>query len=330
MRAGLIHGQDPVTPRVRTVFMGTAPLACPSLDALCSSSFGPPLAVVTQPDRPKGRSLRPQPTPIKQLALQRKLPVLQPLRAAEPDFIAQIAQLAPDLIVVAAYGQLLPPSLLELPRHGCVNIHTSLLPKYRGAAPIQWAILNGDPITGVTLMKIDAGLDTGDILATQPIPIQPDENAQQLHDRLACIGAQLLLQTLPDYLDGHIVPQPQDHTAASYARKLTRSDGQLDWRLPAPQLHNRIRALTPWPGSFTHLPASPHPVLLKVWKADLAHDQGEPGRILKTTADLIRVACGDAALDIRSLQREGGRQLTPREFLSGTPLHPGLQFLTLP
>ncbi|MBI2924219.1 MAG: methionyl-tRNA formyltransferase [Verrucomicrobia bacterium] len=309
---------------LRIIFFGTAELACASLAALVASVGGEVVAVVTQPDRPKGRDLKLTPSPVKALALELKLSVLQPERARDPQFIQTLAGLRPDLIVVAAYGQILPPALLDLPRHGCLNVHTSLLPKYRGAAPIQWAILNGDCETGVTIMKMDPGLDTGDILTQQTTPIVPEHNAQTLHDRLAKLGAELLVQTIPDYLAGKTLPRPQPAEGASYARKITKEDGRLDWNRPARALWNQVRAFTPWPGTFTFLPATTERPLLKIWQAEIVESaSGQPGEILPAEkADLV-VACGEQALRLLMLQREGGRRLSAAEFLSGHPLQAG-------
>jgi methionyl-tRNA formyltransferase len=308
--------------------MGTADLACASLQALVPSPAFQVVAVITQPDRPKGRDLKPQPSPIKTLALQLNLPVLQPERARQESFIAQLRPLAPDLIIVAAYGQILPPALLDLPRFGCLNVHTSLLPRYRGAAPIQWALLNDDAETGVTIMKMDAGLDTGDILTTQTTAIAAADNAQTLHDRLATLGAALLVRTIPDYIAGKISPRPQPADGASYARKIAKEDGHLDWTQPARQLWNRIRALTPWPGAFTFQPAEPKPVLLKIWQAEVIQNAQPiaPGDILRADKQGILVRCGQDALNIQALQREGGRRLTAADYISGHPLPAGSRF----
>src|SRR5208282_4756507 len=204
------------------VFMGTAELSCASLDALVHDQQFQIAAVVTQPDRPKGRELRPQPSPVKMVAQKLNLPVLQPGRARDEAFISELRGLAPDLIVVVAYGQILPPAILDLPRHGCLNVHTSLLPKYRGAAPIQWAIANGDTETGVTLMKMDAGLDTGDILAQRRTPVRSEDDSVTLHDRLARLGAELLAQTIPDYTAGKIQSVPQPAEGVSHAPKIKK------------------------------------------------------------------------------------------------------------
>ena len=305
---------------LRVIFMGTAELACASLAALWNSPEFGVLAVVTQPDRPRGRQLKPQPSAVKALALERGLDVLQPQRAREAAFIEQLGRLRPDLIVVAAYGQLLPPAILEIPRFGCVNVHTSLLPKYRGAAPIQWAILNGETETGVTIMKMAQGLDSGDILSQQATPIAPDDDAATLHDRLAVMGAQLLTRTILEYADGKIVPRPQNESEATYARKITKEDGLLDWRAPARQLGNRIRAFTPWPGAFTY-PAVEPKRLLKLWKVAVEDNRsGPPGQILQASSAGILVACGQGALRVLELQSEGGRRMTAAQFLPGHPL----------
>jgi methionyl-tRNA formyltransferase len=309
---------------LRVVFFGTAELACASLSALIESPGFSLAAIVTQPDRPKGRNLHPQPSPVKVLAAGKALPVLQPERARQENFVQTLGEFQPDLIVVAAYGQILPGALLELPRFGCLNVHTSLLPKYRGAAPIQWAILNDEPETGVTIMKMDEGLDTGDLLASQSTPITPADNAQTLHDRLAMIGAGLLVKTVSEYVAGKIVPRKQPQTGASYARKITKEDGRLDWTQPARSLWNRVRALVPWPGTYTFLSAEPKPPLLKIWQAEIAdRSSGSPGEVLESGRSGIVVACGQHALRIVELQREGGRRMSPQEFLAGYPLSVG-------
>ncbi len=252
---------------LRIVFMGTAELARASLRALLASKSFTVVAVVTQPDRPKGRDLKPQPSVVKTTALEVGLPVLQPQKARNPEFISSLAVLTPDVIVVAAYGQILPPSILELPKFGCVNVHASLLPKYRGAAPIQWAIIDNEPQTGVTIMRMAAGLDTGDILTMKATAIDSNETGEELHDRLALLGADLLVSTLPDYCAGAIQPVPQDNATATYARKITREDGRLDWSLPAAALRNRIRAFTPWPGAYADLLIRGKPRMVKFARA---------------------------------------------------------------
>jgi methionyl-tRNA formyltransferase len=311
-------------PPLRTVFFGTAELACASLAALLESPALSTVAVVTQPDRPRGRELKLQPPPVKVLAAKKQLPVLQPERARNDSFVETLRHLAPDLIVVAAYGQILPKPILELPRFACLNVHTSLLPKYRGAAPIQWAILNDEVETGVTIMKMDEGLDTGDILSQQTTRITAEDNAQTLHDRLAALGAELLLKTIPDFVAGNIVPRKQPAEGATYARKITKEDGRLDWNLPARSLGNRVRGLVPWPGAYTTLPAQPKPQLLKIWQAEVVESVGgAPGEILMADRNGIVVACGQAALRITSLQRAGGKRMSAQDFLAGHMLKVG-------
>jgi methionyl-tRNA formyltransferase len=308
---------------LRIVFMGTAELACASLKALLASKAGAVLAAVTRPDRPKGRDLKEQPPPVKNMAEEAGLRVLQPESARDPAFAAELAALQPEVIVVAAYGQILPQAVLDLPKFGCVNVHASLLPKYRGAAPIQWAILNNEPETGISIMKMAAGLDTGDILSQRATPIGPDETAATLHDRLAAMGAELLVETLPPYMAGGITPQPQDNSAASYARKITKSDGLLDWSRSALELRNRMRAFTPWPGVFVNWTAQGRPRLLKIWRAQVERRQGQPGQVLQADKAGWVVACGEDALRLEQLQLEGGRKMTAAEFLAGHDLKPG-------
>lgn len=334
--------------------MGTAEIACPSLAALCVSPGVSVLAVVAPPDRPKGRDLKVQPCAVKQLAAGKGLPVLQPGRARQPEFVAELAGLHPDLIVVMAYGQILPQAILDLPPLGCVNIHTSLLPKYRGAAPIQWAIANGDTETGVTLMQMDAGMDTGGILAQRATPIRPEDNAQTLQDRLAELGAALLIETIPGLVSKEIQPRPQPAEGASHAPKIRKEDGRIDWRLPARTVWNRLRAFTLWPGAFTHLFVVPPlggglrrnaeppeggttnpppeggttnaPLLLKIWEAEVVGGQGTAGQILAADKSGIVVGCGRDALRLLMVQLEGGRRMSAQEFLAGHPLKRGLHF----
>jgi methionyl-tRNA formyltransferase len=331
---------------MKIVFMGTAELSCASLEGLAGGKPFQVIAVVTQPDRPKGRELKLQPPPVKTLAQKLNLPVLQPARARDEKFIAELRGWAPELIVVVAYGQILPQRILDLPRHGCLNVHTSLLPQYRGAAPIQWAIAHGDAETGVTIMKMDAGLDTGPIVAQRRTPIQPTDDSATLHDRLARVGAELLVTTIPDYVAGKIAPRPQPAEGVSLAPKIKREDGRIDWRLSAQTIWNRWRAFTPWPGAYTFLPetmegiASSMPKsaiirgsdealpskMIKIWKAEAAEAAGEAGVIVSADRHGMVVACGRGALRILELQREGGRRMNVAEFLAGHPLKPGGKF----
>jgi methionyl-tRNA formyltransferase len=332
---------------LRIIFMGTAELSCASLAALARDSKFQIIAVVTQPDKPKGRELKLTPSPVKILAEKLELPILQPLKAREEKFTGELRELKPDLIVVVAYGQILPQAILELPKYGCVNVHTSLLPKYRGAAPIQWAIADGEAETGVTIMKMDAGLDTGPVLSTRRTPILPADDSQILHDRLAQLGAELLSETIPDYVSGKIKPQPQPAEGSSYAAKIKKEDGRIDWNQPAVQIWNRIRAFTPWPGAFTFLPGETEsklvwattnperklpigiparpPLMLKVWQAEVMEKSGAVGTVLSADRTGVVVGCGHAALRILELQREGGRRLPAGQFLAGFPLKAGQQ-----
>jgi methionyl-tRNA formyltransferase len=302
--------------------MGTPELARVVLVALAEAPWAQLIAVACQPDRPAGRHLHPTPPPVKVEALKRNLPVFQPLRAREPEFLAQLRELAPDLIIVAAYGQLLPAALLELPRLGCLNVHTSLLPRWRGAAPIQWAIASGDPETGVTLMKMDAGLDTGPTLGDIRTAIAPEDTSQSLHDRLAQLGGELLLTLVPEYAAGRIHPRPQPTEGVTLARKITKEDGRIDWTQPASTLLNRHRAFTPWPGFYGFVPGSAGPQLLKVhaMRVETRHEDAPPGAVLSRGPGKLVVACGSGALDLLEVQLEGGRRLRAAEFLTGHPL----------
>lgn len=302
--------------------MGTPELAAVSLQALLEAPAIQVVAVVTQPDRPKGRDLKLQAPPVKQLAERAGLRVLQPVKARDPAFLEQMRELAPDLIAVAAFGQILPQILLDLPRFGCINVHTSLLPKYRGAAPIQWAMLNDESQTGVTIMKMDAGLDTGPILTQEPTPILPEDTSETLHDRLARMGAELLTRTIPDFVEGRIQPRPQPAGGITLAPKIKKQDGQLDWRQSARANWNRVRSLLPWPGAFTFLPSEPKPHLLKIWRAEIGASGGSPGQILAADKTGVVVACGQGALRLLELQIEGGRRLSAQAFLAGHPIKP--------
>ena len=311
---------------LRIIFMGTAELSCASLEILAADKNFSILAVVTQPDKAKGRELRLTPSPVKVLAEKLNLPVLQPLKARDEIFISELRGLKPDLMVVVAYGQILPQSILDLPQFGCLNVHTSLLPKYRGAAPIQWAIADGEPETGVTIMKMDAGLDTGAIVSVRRTPILATDDSQILHDRLAQIGAELLAQTIPDFVAGKILPQPQPAEGSTYAAKIKKEDARIDWILPAQKIWNRLRAFTPWPGAFMFLKTESTPQLLKIWKAEVAEKSGAVGIILSADKTGIVVGCGQGALRILELQREGGRRLAAELFLTGFPLNAGDRF----
>jgi methionyl-tRNA formyltransferase len=311
---------------LNVIFMGSAGLSCPSLDALIESPGARVQAVVTQPDRPKGRHLRLTPSPVKEAALRRGLAVLQPEKARSPEFFEELRRLGPDLIVVVAYGQILPLSILELPRHGCINVHTSILPKYRGAAPIQWAILNGETETGVTIMKMDQGLDTGPILTQARVRIAVEDNSAALHDKLAVAGAELLVRTIAEYVSGNIVPRPQPSEGASYASKIRKQDGDIVWREPAAVVWNRVRGMTPWPGASAYLHEGGGARRLKILRAEAVEGSGQPGSVLRADQDGIVVACGTGALKVAELQLEGGRPMEARQFLAGHEMAPGYVF----
>lgn len=310
--------------RLRTLFLGTPELARTILRHLASSPDVTIVAVATQPDRPVGRGLQVTATPVRQEAERLGIPVLQPKSAKDPDFLATLRELDPDLIVVAAYGQILPQALLDVPRLGCLNIHTSLLPRWRGAAPIQWALASGDRETGVTLMRMEAGLDTGPMVATVRTPITDTDTGQTLHDRLALLGAQLLVESIPAFADGRLQPQPQPAEGVTYARKITREDGRLDWTQPADVLWHRLRAFTPWPGAFCFVPGEPKPKLLKVHIAAPAavpmQTPVNPGTVIASGSEGITVACGSGALRLTEVQAEGGRRMPAGAFAAGHPL----------
>lgn len=304
--------------------MGTPPLARVSLAALLEQPDLEVACVVTRPDLPKGRSLACTPSPVKELALASGLPVLQPHKTREPAFLESLRPYAPDLIVVVAYGHIMPQPVLELPRFGCLNVHTSLLPKYRGAAPIQWAIANGDAETGVTIMQMDAGMDTGGIVAQQSTPIAPEDNSQTLHDRLAAMGASLLAATISGYVSGACPVRPQPADGASHAPKVTKADGHIQWSLPAKTLWNRLRAFTPWPGAYTFPKPPAKRQMLKLWQAGVVESAtGQPGTVLAADKAGIVIACGSGALHVTELQPEGGRRMKAQDFLAGNAFPPG-------
>jgi methionyl-tRNA formyltransferase len=300
---------------VNILFAGTPAFAAAALDALLQAGHQVPL-VLTQPDRPAGRGLKPQASAVKQLALSKGLAVAQPLTLKDDAVIAQLAAVNADVMVVAAYGLILPQPVLDLPRLGCLNIHASLLPRWRGAAPIQRAILADDRETGVTIMQMDAGLDTGAMLLKQAIPIAGDDNAQTLHDKLAALGAQLIVQALHE----KPVAVAQDPAQASYAAKITKTEARIDWARPAAELARAIRAYNPMPGAYTCWQGQP----LKLWRAEaVTAAPGVPGTVLQADAQGIVVAAGEGALRLHELQRAGSKRLAAQAFLAGANLHPG-------
>ena len=305
--------------KLRLVFMGTPAFACPTLQRLIERGEDI-LAVVTQPDRPKGRGQQLAPPPVKVLAERHGIPVMQPAKVRAPEFIELMKELAPDLIVVIAFGQILPKTLLEIPRHGCINVHASLLPRYRGAAPINWCIINGETETGVTTMQMDVGLDTGDMLLKKSTPIDPEEDSSSLHDRLAAIGAEALAETLDLLLAGGLVPAKQDDALSCYAAMLKKEDGLIDWGKGAQAIKNLVRGVTPWPGAFTHL----HGKTLKVYRVGVANGSGAPGTVLRADRNGLEVACGSGSVVLEELQLEGRKRLAATEFLAGYKIEPGV------
>lgn len=274
--------------------------------------------VLTQPDRPAGRGLKAQASAVKQLALARGLPLSQPATLKDDALLTQLAALQAEVLVVAAYGLMIPQALLHLPPRGCLNIHASLLPRWRGAAPIQRAILAGDRETGVTIMQMDAGLDTGPMLLTQAVTIAADDNAQTLHDKLAAVGAHLLLRTLREQ------PQStaQDGTKANYAAKISKSEAHIDWARPAADIDRLIRAFNPVPGAYTTWNGQ----ALKIWRAEPADFTAPPGTVVQADHNGVVVAAGSGAVRLLELQRAGGKRLAPRQFLAGTPIDAGTRF----
>jgi len=296
---------------VNIVFMGTPDFAVPSLRALLEAGYAVK-AVVTQPDRPVGRKKVLTPTPVKEEALARGIPVLQPIRLRSPEAVADVAAFAPDLIVTAAYGQILPKAVLDMPKYGCINVHGSLLPKHRGGAPIQRAIMNGDAVTGVTIMYMAEGLDTGDMIAKAETPIRPEDDAGTLFERLSGIGARLLLDTLPSILDGSAPRIPQNEAEATYSPNLTRDDERIDWSRPAAAIVNQLRGLSPRPGAFTLWNGD----VFKIWKASgaLPGSGAEPGTVLDIGPDGLRVATGDGVFVATEVQPAGKKALPVAEF----------------
>lgn len=315
---------------MRVVFLGTPEFAVPSLSALLQSTELQVEAVITQPDRPAGRGQKLTPPPVKVFAEEHRLPVFQTERLRrDPRVYDLLRSVDPQLIVVVAFGQILPPDFFRYPKWGTVNVHASLLPRYRGASPIVHAILNGESETGTTIMLIDEGMDTGDMLARRAVPVPEDITAGELETVLAQDGARLLLETLPSYLAGEVKPTPQDHSQATYAPRLEKDSGKLDWRRPARCLHDQIRAFNPWPVAFSTLRGQ----TVKVWRSGYRENsrqlvaEAEPGTILEATAEGLRLQSGDSTpLLLTELQMPGRNRLNGRDFANGLQLQAGEQF----
>lgn len=309
--------------RPRALFFGTPDFAVPSLRAL--HALADVVCVVTQPDRPKGRGMKLAPPPVKVLAEQLGIAVVQPTKVRTPEFAASLRDANADVAVVIAYGRILPPAVLSAPRLGCVNVHASLLPKLRGAAPIQWAIVRGEVETGVCLMQMDEGLDTGPVLACAKLAIDPDETAGELSPRLAALGAELVTRELPRWLAGELAPVAQDHARATLAPLLKKDDGAVDWSMPARAVHDRVRGLSPWPSAYSHLDGA----RIKLHRTRVSADaraHATPGAVLGVNRDAIEVACGAGSLQLLEVQLDGGRRLSAAEFCAGHPLADGAQF----
>lgn len=302
---------------MKIIYAGTPAFAAVALAALLEGGHEV-VHVLTQPDRPAGRGLKPQASAVKQLALARQLPLSQPATLKDAELIAQFANLQAEVMVVAAYGLMIPRALLQLPARGCLNIHASLLPRWRGAAPIQRAILAGDRETGVTIMQMDAGLDTGAMLLAQAVTIAVDDTAQTLHDKLAVTGAQLLLRTLQEQPQ----PVPQDQANATYAAKISKAEAHIDWTRPAVEIDRLIRAFNPAPGAYTTWNGQ----TLKIWHAEPAVATAAPGTVVQADHNGVVVATGAGAIRLLELQRAGGKRLAPRQFLAGTPIDAGTRF----
>lgn len=311
---------------MKLVFMGTPDFAAGALKAIVEAGYEVS-AVVTQPDKPKGRGKEVQFPPVKEYALLQGIPVLQPARIKAPEAIAELKQYEADVYVVAAFGQLLSKEVLEIPRFGCLNIHASLLPKYRGAAPIAWAVLNGDEKTGVTIMQMDEGMDTGDILLQREIPIAADETADSLFDKLMILGGQAIVETLPLLGTNQLLPVKQREEDATHVGKLSKDFGHILWQEPAEVIERKVRGLNSWPSAYTFFRGK----RLKVWEASVQknrddEEKGFPaGTVCLAEKDALHVQTGAGVLKITSVQLEGKKRMTVKEFLLGCPVCPGEQ-----
>lgn len=304
---------------IRTIFMGTPDFALPTLQGLIEAGVDL-CGVFTQPDRPRGRGKVLTPPPVKKLALAHDLPVFQPEKLRNPAAVEQIRELRPDLIVVVAYGQILPKSVLDIPQYGCINVHASLLPRYRGAAPIHKAVIDGEQVTGVTTMLMDAGLDTGDILVRRATEVGSEETAGELHDRLALLGREAMEETLRRLCDGTLKAEPQDDAKSCYAPMMKKEDGLIDWSRPAAEIHNQVRGLSPWPGAFTYWNGQ----LLKICRTQAEKGaDAVPGTVVSADIEGVCIACGRGVLRVCELQLAGKKKLPAGDFLRGTSLSVG-------
>ena len=300
---------------MKVIFMGTPDFSVGTLEALAEAGHEVVLAV-TQPDKPKGRGGKMQYTPVKEAALARDIPVYQPKKIREPECIEELKKYNADIMVVIAFGQILPKEILQMTPYGCINVHASLLPKYRGAAPIQWAVIDGEKVSGVTTMQMDEGLDTGDMLLKTEVPITAEETGESLHDKLAKAGAALCVETLAKLQEGSIVPEKQGESPTAYAKMLTKDMGAIDWNRPAKELERLIRGLNPWPSAYTFLNGK----TLKVWKCAVERAEcgkEAPGTIIGVDKSGIHVACGSDTLILKEVQLEGKKRMETDAFLRG-------------
>ncbi|MEE0733439.1 MAG: methionyl-tRNA formyltransferase [Acutalibacteraceae bacterium] len=305
---------------MQIVYMGTPDFAVPCLEALLQAGHDV-RAVFTQPDKPRGRGYALMPPPVKVCAQAHGIDVCQPPTLKDGQALQVLKALCPEVIVVAAYGKILPKEILSLPRYGCINVHASLLPKYRGAAPIQWAVLNGETESGITIMQMEEGLDTGDILLQEAMPIGPDETAAQLHDRLSVLGAQLLVKALAALQAGDLHGSRQDDALSSYAPMLDKSICTIDWNQKNTQVHNQVRGLNAWPVAVSSIGGKK----LKIYNTRLCEKSGKAGTVLSIAP--LTVACGEKSVVIEQVQLEGKKRMTADDFLRGHPLRPGDSFL---
>lgn len=307
----------------KILFAGTPDFAASHLQALIDAGFDV-VAVYTQPDRPAGRGRKLQASPVKQIALEANIPVYQPLSLREEAAQAELAALEADLMIVVAYGLILPQAVLDTPRLGCVNVHASILPRWRGAAPIHRALLAGDKETGVTLMQMEAGLDTGPMLAKVFTPIDEHESSGQLHDRLAVLGSNMLVEQLPALLAGELTPETQDDAFANYANKLEKAEGKIDWTQSAEAIARQVRGLSPWPVAYTSL----NDKSVRIWKAEARPEAGDPGALISANKQGILIACGEGSLLIETIQMPGGRATDASALLNSNnhPFVEGMRF----
>lgn len=306
----------------RLLFMGTPEFALPSLKALIDKGYSI-VAVVTQPDKPQGRGKKLMPPPVKELALTHGLKVLQPEKVRDPAFLEAFKALNLDMVIVAAFGQILPPDLIHNPPYGCLNVHPSLLPRHRGPAPINWTLMRGDEVTGVTIMLMDEGVDTGPILLQRETPVEPDETFDRLHDRLACLGAELLIEAIELFVAGQVTPRPQTSNGATYAPRLTKADALIDWSRGSEEIVRKIRGLSSTPGAFTYLKGQ----IFKVYQATSQKETHPlpPGTIGSPAPEGLPVAAGDGWVYLKEVQLEGKKRLPIQDFLRGYRISLGEQ-----